>query len=153
LLGLAPLLVLSAPLFAQTIIPPPVPIGQAPGGIAFNPTRNHLYVPNQLDDTVSIIDTTSDTMVATVRLPASSEPKVVGVNPLTNRVYVGNKRPSLNENVTTIQDQVVSGATPTALPTATTTPTPAIPEHSLLWRFGSGLLALRWLGYRSRRRR
>src|SRR5262245_9433376 len=27
-------------------------------------------------------------------------------------------------------------------PAGTATPTPAIPEHSLLWRFGSGLLGL-----------
>jgi YVTN family beta-propeller protein len=65
-----------------------IAVGGGPNGVAANPTTNRVYVANNADDTVSVIDARTYAVVATV--PVGSAPVGVGVNPATNRVYVAN---------------------------------------------------------------
>lgn len=65
-----------------------IPVGNAPAGVAANPTTNRVYVANAADDTVSVIDGATNTVIATV--PVGDTPSGVGVNATTNRACVAN---------------------------------------------------------------
>jgi YVTN family beta-propeller protein len=43
-------------------------VGARPLGVAVNPETNRIYVANSGDDTVSVIDGATDTVIATVDL-------------------------------------------------------------------------------------
>jgi YVTN family beta-propeller protein len=45
-----------------------IPVGHNPRGVAFSPDGKRLYVANRLDDSISVIDTASEKVVATVDL-------------------------------------------------------------------------------------
>lgn len=64
-------------------------VGTAFGGISVNPSTNRIYVANRGPDTVSVIDGSTNIVVATI--PAGPQPGGVGVNPTTNLVYVVNE--------------------------------------------------------------
>ena len=64
-----------------------MPVGN-PGGVAVNPTTNRIYVTNDGSDNVSVIDGTSNNVVAVV--PVGDYPGGVAVNSTTNRIYVTN---------------------------------------------------------------
>ena len=70
---------------AQTINPP-VAAGAAPFAIAVNPITNKVYVTNEADNTLSVMD--GRTLSVTSTLPVGARPLWLGVNPETNRVYV-----------------------------------------------------------------
>ena len=94
------------PASAQTVVAT-VPVGLAPYGVAVNPTTSRIYVANNGNSTVSVIDGATNTVMATVAgVPSPS----VAVNPATNRIYVINL---LGPNV-----QVIDGATNTVVATA-----------------------------------
>jgi YVTN family beta-propeller protein len=65
-----------------------ISVGAAPNGIAANAATNRIYVANNTDGTVSVIDGGTYSVVATVTVGAG--PAGVAVNPATNRVYVAN---------------------------------------------------------------
>lgn len=45
-----------------------IPVGHNPRGVALSPDGKKLYVSNRLDDTISVIDTTTDQVISTVDL-------------------------------------------------------------------------------------
>jgi YVTN family beta-propeller protein len=45
-----------------------IPVGRNPRGLILSPDGNRLYVANRMDDTIGVIDTKSDKLVATVDL-------------------------------------------------------------------------------------
>jgi len=79
------LTVLSSPLFCQSVIAE-IPVGKQPFMVAANPKTNRIYVGNQGDDTISVIDGSSNQVIDTVKLNAA--PYGIGVNPVANRIYV-----------------------------------------------------------------
>jgi YVTN family beta-propeller protein len=86
-LGLNQVFVRSAEAAYQVIAT--VPVGSAPGaanGVGVNPLTNRIYVSNNGNNTVSVIDGLANAVTATI--PVGSGPAGVGVNPSTNRVYV-----------------------------------------------------------------
>ena len=56
-------------------------MGNIPNGVAVNPTTNRIYVTNTADDTVSVIDGTTNTVIVTVNV--GDNPVAVVVNPVT----------------------------------------------------------------------
>jgi YVTN family beta-propeller protein len=84
-----------------------VAVGISPKGVAVNPNTNHIYVANYGSDSVSVIDGTSNTVVATVAV--GIDPWAVAVNPNTNLVYVANEG---SDNVS-----VIDGANNTVVAT------------------------------------
>jgi len=93
------------PASAQTVVAT-VPVGLAPYGVAVNPTTSRIYVANNGNSTVSVIDGATNTVMATVAgVPSPS----VAVNPATNRIYVSNLS---GTNVS-----VIDGATNTVVAT------------------------------------
>jgi YVTN family beta-propeller protein len=65
-----------------------VKVGDGPLAIAVNPTTDRVYVANTNGGTVSVLDGTSDAVLATVNVGA--RPYVLAVNPIENKVYVSN---------------------------------------------------------------
>lgn len=61
-----------------------------PVGVAVNPSTNKIYVANELSNTVSIIDGSTDKVDATT-IKVGKSPYGIGVNPLNNRIYVSNR--------------------------------------------------------------
>lgn len=60
----------------STLAQSPVTVGFVPTGISLTPDDDFLYVANQGDDTVSVIDTSSDTVVDTI--PVGDSPIALG---------------------------------------------------------------------------
>jgi YVTN family beta-propeller protein len=78
------------PVSAQTVIDT-IKLGEAgyqPFGIAVNPSTNRIYTANEANNTVSVIDGATNSIVATVSV--GSGPCGVAVNPNTNRIYTAN---------------------------------------------------------------
>lgn len=63
-----------------------VKVGDGPLSLAINPQTNRIYVANSDAGTVSVIDGTTDKVVATVTVGAL--PTVIAANPATNKVYI-----------------------------------------------------------------
>jgi len=81
------LLLLCQPLFSQTLITN-VFTGTSPIAVAVNPATNIIYVVNQDDNTVAVIDGSTNEVTATITV--GSYPVAVAANPATNRIYVAN---------------------------------------------------------------
>jgi len=67
-------------------------VDSGPTGVAVNPTGSRLYVANTLSNTVSVIDTATNGVVATI--PVGDAPIGVAVAPDARRVYVANSASS-----------------------------------------------------------
>jgi YVTN family beta-propeller protein len=68
---------------------PTIAVGASPQGLGFNPRNHTLYVTNTDDNTVSVINTTSQNVVAT--FPAGAAPRAVGIVFDRNTVFIGNR--------------------------------------------------------------
>jgi YVTN family beta-propeller protein len=68
---------------------PAVEVGDGPWGAAYDPVHGYLYVANSLDNSVSVIDGASRTVVATVS-DSFDQPFHLAANPVTGKVYVAN---------------------------------------------------------------
>ncbi|HEY7080890.1 MAG TPA: YncE family protein, partial [Nitrososphaeraceae archaeon] len=87
-----------------------IAVGNGPVGIAFNPNNGDMYVTNFGSNTVSVIDTTTNTVVATITV--GSAPQFIAFNPNNGHMYVTNRG---SNNVSVI------GPTPTPPPQITIT--------------------------------
>lgn len=65
-----------------------IPVGVRPVDIAFNPVNDHLYVVNLFDNTISVIDTSSESVVDTLNV--GNDPMGVGINTGNGDIYVAN---------------------------------------------------------------
>jgi len=65
-----------------------IAVGVNPAGVAVDPAAHRAYVTNRGDDTVSVLDTTRNTVVATI--PVGHAPVGVAVDPAAHRAYVAN---------------------------------------------------------------
>ena len=72
-------------------IPPPkyVSVGNGPVALAINEQTNRIYTLNQDDSSVTVIDGTSDTVVATIDV--GEFPMDIALDRIRNRVYVANR--------------------------------------------------------------
>jgi YVTN family beta-propeller protein len=51
----------------------------------------YVYVANKDSNSVSVIDTTTNTVVA-ARIPVGTQPEAIAINPVGTRVYVANSK-------------------------------------------------------------
>lgn len=86
-----------------------ITVGSTAVGIAVNATSNKIYVANSGSNNISVIDGTSNSVVATIADPNAAAPVAVAVNPTTNTIYVANLH---SDNVT-----VIDGATGSVIET------------------------------------
>jgi YVTN family beta-propeller protein len=73
---------------SNTVAGSPIPVDVAPVGVAITPNGAFVYVANSGSNTVSVIATASNTVVATV--PVGSGPAGVAITPDGAFVYVSN---------------------------------------------------------------
>ena len=64
-------------------------VGGRPSGVAVNPVTNRIYVVNELDQNLSVIEGATNTVIALI--PVGGLPVDVAVNPATNRIFVANE--------------------------------------------------------------
>jgi YVTN family beta-propeller protein len=76
-----------------------VQVGSAPVGVAVDATSNKIYVANKGSNNISVIDGSTNAVIATVTDPNGQSPVAVGINPATNTIYVAN---SESNNLTVI---------------------------------------------------
>ncbi len=76
-----------------------IPVGTNPLGVAVNANTNMIYVANSGSNNISVVDGTSNSVVATVADPNALVPVAVAVNPTTNTIYVANQQ---SNNLTVI---------------------------------------------------
>jgi YVTN family beta-propeller protein len=84
-----------------------VSTGSGPSAIAVNPNSNTIYVTNRADNTVSVIDGTTNKKIDDI--PVGILPSAIAVNPKTNTIYTANER---SNTITVIDgniDAVVTG--------------------------------------------
>jgi YVTN family beta-propeller protein len=68
----------------------PIPVGSGPDAVAVTPDGQHAYVANFFSDTVSVIDTATDTVMATVTFPVGNNPQAIAITPDGKHAYVAN---------------------------------------------------------------
>src|SRR5215208_1171448 len=66
-----------------------IPVGEFPQALAFNPSNNYIYVANRDSGTVSVIDSTNNTVIKNITVGSSPGPLVF--NPSNNYIYVANR--------------------------------------------------------------
>jgi YVTN family beta-propeller protein len=77
---------------ATEVVIASVPVGTDPYGAAVNPAGTRVYVTNRMSDTVSVIDTSTNNVAATISLAPFDQPQGLAVNPAGTRVYVANSQ-------------------------------------------------------------
>src|SRR5262245_21585958 len=77
-----------------------IPVGSFPVGIAFNPRNGYMYVTNESDATVSIVNPATNTVIETV--PVGLSPRAVTYNARNGDMYVSN---TFSDQVVVIDDK------------------------------------------------
>src|SRR6185437_5087140 len=67
-----------------------VAVGDHPYGVAISPGGDKVYVSNNNDNTVSVISTATNTVIATITTPAYGSPTGVSVSPDGGTLYIEN---------------------------------------------------------------
>ncbi|MDV6036067.1 YncE family protein [Bacillus sp. SM-B1] len=73
---------------SNTEILPRISVGDQPRGIAITPDGSRVYVTNELDHTVSVINTLTNTEI--LQIPVGNRPIRVAITPDGSRAYVTN---------------------------------------------------------------
>ena len=121
------------------------------GGVAANPTTNHIYFATWTSsDVASVLDGRTDTVIGHVTVGAS--PKGVGANPVTNRIYVANHD---DDTVTVISDPLpaVGGVAAPPDMSGSTHGSSNAPVSALAILGAGAIAALAAAGWWARRRR
>jgi YVTN family beta-propeller protein len=94
-----------------------IDVNTFPIGIAVNPSTNKVYVVNEYSNTVSVIDTDTDTVKSTINL--GNFPYGIDINPLNNRIYITNRGSNtvsvLDGSVDTKLDDITVGKSPVGI--------------------------------------
>jgi len=89
----------------------------SPVGIAVDPAASRAYTANNNGGTVSVIDTTTNTVLTTITV--GSGPKTVKLNTATHRAYVTNSNTNtvsvIDTTTETVVDTITVGSEPTGL--------------------------------------
>jgi len=93
-----------------------IPVGQAPSVVAVNPATHKVYVANEGDLTLSVLDGFALKVIAT--LPVGIGWHALAINPNTNRVYVANLGSSSLTVVDGAKDAVIATVTVGSAPDA-----------------------------------
>ena len=94
-----------------------IDVNTFPIGVAVNPSTKKVYVVNEFSNTVSVIDTNTDTVKSTINL--GNFPYGIDINPLNNRIYITNRGSNtvsvLDGSVDTKLDDITVGKSPVGI--------------------------------------
>jgi len=88
----------------KTVYPPTIPDSDARLSLAVTPDDSTLYVADYLANTISVIDTATKTVTATIATPTG--PWTMIVNPTGDRLYVANKKDNSISVIDTVNRKV-----------------------------------------------
>jgi YVTN family beta-propeller protein len=71
-----------------SVIGSPITVGVSPTGIAYDPINQDIFVTNQGGNTVSVIDTDTNTVIDTITV--GSQPLGIAYDSINHRMYVAN---------------------------------------------------------------
>jgi YVTN family beta-propeller protein len=83
-----------------------IPVGNAPVGVAVTPDGSEVFVTNQGSNTVSVIDTATNTVTATI--PVGIEGSGVAATPDGSKVYAVNTRDNTVSVIATATNTVIA---------------------------------------------
>jgi YVTN family beta-propeller protein len=86
-----------------------VPVGRGPIAVAVNPSTNKIYVANYDQNTISVINGTTNNIIAAISVGDS--PNDVAVNPSTNKIYVVNQMDNTMSVITSVRNETTSSTT------------------------------------------
>ena len=93
---------------------PPIKVGDGSSGIAYDPVNKRMYVTNSGDDTVSVIDTTTNKVIDTNPNTPQIDPIMVGggpagiaYDPTNERMYVENRNDKSISVIDTTTNKVI----------------------------------------------
>src|SRR5271157_730714 len=89
--------------YAQTQIP----VGNEPTGIAYADANRLLYVANSLDNTISVVNASTATVIKTI--PVGVRPDAVAYSTRTLNIYVANAEDNDVTVISTATNNVISG--------------------------------------------
>ncbi|MEQ8176588.1 MAG: S-layer homology domain-containing protein, partial [Syntrophomonadaceae bacterium] len=93
-----------------------IPVGRNPRAVAVNPATNKIYVANLNDDTVTVIDGSTDTVLTTIS--TGDGPLALGINRTTNKIFVancGDDTVTIIDGATNVTSSVTAGDYPCAV--------------------------------------
>src|SRR5215208_4327320 len=94
-----------------------IPVGEFPQALAFNPANNYIYVANRDSGTVSVIDSTNNTLLKNAVV--GTEPIALEFNPSNSYIYVANRDSGtvsvIDSTNNTLLKNAVVGTEPIAL--------------------------------------
>jgi len=92
-----------------------IDVGRFPCQLLLSPDKSRLYVPGANDDTITVIDTVTDTVVNTIsvrpddRLPYGSQPVALACSPDGQTLYVAN---ATNNAIAVVKEGKLAGMIP-----------------------------------------
>ena len=89
-------------------------VGSAPIGVAINPAGTFAYVTNEIGNSVSVINTATNAIAATI--PVGSMPNGIVINPAGTLAYVANSLSNTVSVINTATNVVVATASAGTLP-------------------------------------
>src|SRR5688572_26432703 len=93
------------------------PVGEFLHALEFNPSNNNIYVANRDSGTVSVIDSTNNTVIKNITVGGSSGP--LKFNPSNNSTYVvnlvSNNISVIDSSTNKVTNDVKVGSNPVAL--------------------------------------
>jgi len=87
--AIAPLLSSSSIVHADSVVAT-ITVGTGPYGALFNPITGHVYTADIASSTVSVIDTASNSVLATIHLPNNYTPRELALDTKRNYIYTAN---------------------------------------------------------------
>jgi YVTN family beta-propeller protein len=78
----------AAKVAAAPVVTATIRVGTEPSGVVANPLTDTVYVADEGNDALSVINGRTNTITATI--PVGTAPSGMGANPLTDTVYVAN---------------------------------------------------------------
>jgi YVTN family beta-propeller protein len=91
-------------------------VGQTPLGIQYNPSNDDIYVGNRDSDSVSVIDSSTNTVIDTIQVGDSPRDYSPIFNPSNNDMYVANKHSHdvsvIDSSTNTVIDPISVGLSP-----------------------------------------
>ena len=82
-------------------------MGSNPIAIALTPDGSQAYISNEYDGTISVINTSANTVSATISLGSSAYPLAVTVTPDNSKAYVANSNNNTVAVIKTASDTVL----------------------------------------------
>jgi len=79
-----------------------IPVGSSPVGVTFDPKNGEVYVTNAGSNTVSVIDSSTNTVTKTI--PVGTDPVGVAFDSTHDKIYVTNENPNSQQGSISIID-------------------------------------------------